>query len=472
MVMWNCRCLICLMCMWGTLCMGAETALQTPPIPAVRLLDGQAMAAVKARIQGGAADLQPALNRLCTEADAALNQGPVSVMDKQAVPPSGDRHDYMSMGPYWWPNPDTVDGLPYIRRDGHANPEREQFDYVPLGTLTDSVHVLSLAYYLTDKQVYAAHAATMIRTWFLDEATRMNPNLTFGQHIPGITEGRGIGLIETRRFVDILEDVSLLAGSNAWQAADARALKQWFSDFLTWMLESKNGQDEAATKNNHGSWYDVQVAYYALFTGRDSIAQDVLGRFAEKRLARHIEPDGSQPYELDRTKSYGYSVFNLEALFAGATLARDLGIDLWHWSDQEHGSLQKALDYLMPHTFSGKPWPHTQIVNIAAYRERLLRLLSQAAIVYPDTGYERFLNEPGESLQDTLMPWMTGILHVETRDLKSCIGPAKKKGGFTMDGYIHTNDGGEAIALFTACLPLEGLTRVVAQPVGHYYPGN
>ena len=36
---------------------------------------------------------------------------------KKLVAPSGDKHDYISVGTYWWPNPDTSDGLPYIRRD-------------------------------------------------------------------------------------------------------------------------------------------------------------------------------------------------------------------------------------------------------------------------------------------------------------------------------------------------------------------
>ena len=377
-------------------------------VPATRLVDGRFLAEFKSRVQQDDAHVQAGYRSLKKRADEALHQRPVSVTDKKITPPSGDMHDYMSLGPFWWPNPETRDGLPYVRRDGHENPEYEQLDAFRLRTLNDSVGVLALSYYLTDKEVYARHAARMIRAWFLNRATRMNPNLRFGQHIPGVAEGRGYGLIETRRLVDIGEATALLADSSAWRSRDRQGLNQWYRDFLAWMLESSLGRDEAAAVNNHGTWYDVQVIYFALFTGRRSIARRVLDEFARKRMAGNILPDGRQPLELGRTKSFGYSVFNLEALFAAASLAKQLGIDLWHWTYREHGSLKRALEFLLPYARGDKAWPYTQIVDIAEYRERMETLLSIAAVHYPGLRYDP---GPGQHTVPGVFPgsvWLRG----------------------------------------------------------------
>ena len=68
---------------------------------------------------------------LIREADKNLTSNIITVMDKPMTPPSGDKHDYMSMGRYWWPNPATADGLPYIRKDGVVNPEIDKLDRIP-----------------------------------------------------------------------------------------------------------------------------------------------------------------------------------------------------------------------------------------------------------------------------------------------------------------------------------------------------
>jgi hypothetical protein len=159
------------------------------------VLSPTALATVKSRVANEEQRFAPAFEKLLAEADEALSAGPYSVTSGGVLPPSGDRHDYMSVGPYWWPDPNKDDGLPYIRRDGRVNPEFYEHDTVPRGKMCDAVETLALAYYLTDQEKYANHAARLLRVWFLDDETRMNPHLRYGQAIPGRCTGRGFGLL-------------------------------------------------------------------------------------------------------------------------------------------------------------------------------------------------------------------------------------------------------------------------------------
>ncbi len=208
-----------------------------------------------------------AVDSLKKMADRAMMQGSFSVMQKKKMPPSGDKHDYYSLGPYWWPNPDTPDGLPYVRHDGIRNPEYADYDRRALGQMATSVFTLALAWFYTGHEPYADRSVELLRTWFLDPSTRMNPHLEYGQAIPGRTEGRGIGIIETGSLVYVVNGIGLMKGSEALQDEDLAGLKKWFSEYTDWLISSKNGMDERMYFNNHGSSYDSQVATFAIFTG-------------------------------------------------------------------------------------------------------------------------------------------------------------------------------------------------------------
>jgi hypothetical protein len=354
-----------------------------PALPCVFLLDGKQLQATRQRIQAGDKTLSPALARLQQEARAALKAGPFSVMDKQSTPPSGDRHDYMSEAPYFWPNPDTTNGLPYIRRDGERNPEIHRIsDHRRQDEMADAVQTLALAYYFLGEEACAARAASLVRTWFLAPATRMNPHLQYAQAVRGVNTGRGIGLIETRSLVRVVDAVGLLDGSPSWTGADQQGLRQWFTEFLLWMQTSKNGREEAAAKNNHGTYYDVQVVSFALFLGNTELATEVVQTARQKRIAVQIEPDGRQPLELVRTKAWGYSVGNLGGLMLLARLGETVGVDLWRHETPDGRSLRKALDYLAPFAIGDAKWPHAQIGVWPP--EMLFSLLRQAAVKMPD----------------------------------------------------------------------------------------
>jgi Alginate lyase len=352
--------------------------------PRVFLYDGAMLARIKA------ADTkdprrQEIFQAAIAAADRAMNEGPFSVMQKGVTPPSGDKHDYMSQAPYFWADPSKPNGLPYIRRDGEHNPELKKIsDHDQFGKMGDDARTLALAYYLTGDQAYADRAELLLRTWFLNPETKMNPNLEFGQGIPGINTGRGIGIIESRSLLGATEAVGLLAGSKTWTTADEQGIKTWMAAYLKWMLTSQKGKDEDAAKNNHGTWYDLQVTELALFLGDRKLAVDTLERVKTRRITQ-IDPDGRQPLETARTNGWGYSNGNLDGLTQLATLGERVGVDLWNYKTPDGRSIQGAINFLLPYAISGKKWEYQQIGGFRA--SDLEHSLERAALAYHDPKY-------------------------------------------------------------------------------------
>ena len=331
--------------------------------------------------------LQASLKQLEAQANALLTAQTVSVTEKTQIPIGGTLHDYYSLAPYWWPNPDTANHLPYVQRDGQVNPEINTIpDKANLNKMVDSVQTLALAYYFAGNKSYAAKAADFLRTWFLDSATAMNPNMNYAQAIKGIRNGGPEGIIEARGFAEVVDAIGLIQPSPAWKAQDQRNMQNWFSQYLTWLRTSSLGQQEAAAANNHSTWYDMQAAAIALFANQTSIAQSILQASGSKHVDGHILADGSQPQELTRTLSWHYSVFNLQALFGLASLGDNVKVDLWDYKNPQGPGLQTALNYVLPAAL-GKPWPHQQITALKP--SELVGVLYQAAAHYHQTAYRQ-----------------------------------------------------------------------------------
>ena len=353
--------------------------------PPVALLEAAALAATQREIFAGEPRLEAADSRLLEEADWAMTAGPFSVIDKAAEPPSGDKRDYMSLAPYWWPDPQRPEG-PYRRRDGQINEEGAEYDRGRLDRMCAAVDTLALAYYLSELEDFADHAALLLRAWFLDEATGMKPHLRYGQAIPGRCQGRGQGIIDTAPFSGLLDSVGLLEGSAAWSAADCGDLAHWFKVYLDWLHDSPQGREEAGRTNNHGTWYDVQVSRIALFVGRADTAGQILAARGLRRLAEQIGADGRQPLELARSRSLEYSSMNLMGLFDLARLGAVCGVDLW-----AGGEIERAFGWLMRHAWDKGAWPGEQIVDFD--RRRLVPLLRRGAVQFGDADAEARLQQ-------------------------------------------------------------------------------
>jgi len=320
----------------------------------------------------------PAKNTVVTDvvkrAKLALTREPGSVMDKLTLPPSGDRHDYLSLAPYWWPDPSKPGG-PYVRRDGDVNPERATaaFDRSALTRMISDSNDLALAYFYTEDPRYARKAAAVVRTWFLDPGTRMNPNMTYAQAVPGIAQGRPEGVLDTSGFSQVIDAVGLIDPSGALKKSEIRALEQWFGRYIDWMRTSPNGKAEQAARNNHSLWYDAQIAHFALFARRPAIAEQVIQDFPSARIAAQFDPSGALPEELGRTRSFHYSLYSLTAAYNVAHLAGCLGYDLWNYSDSQGRSLRKSTEFVAAYRGRPKDWPYKEQEWPAAELEALLR---------------------------------------------------------------------------------------------------
>jgi hypothetical protein len=337
-----------------------------------------------------------AYKALVSKADKALTEDLVSVTEKKIVAGSGDIHDYISMGPYWWPNPNTPDGLPYIRKDGQRNPETQKLDRYKLDKMAKGVITFSYAYYFTKDEKYANKAMDYLDFWFLNEKTKMNPNLNYGQMIPGHNNGKGRaeGLIDTYIFVEMIDCITLLSKSKAMRAKDLSAIKSWFSEYLNWLLADEIGQAESRAENNHGLAYDIQVAAYALFTGHNEIAEKIINEFPENRLFKQIEPDGKQPLELERTMAFHYTLFNITHMLDMANLAKSTGKDIYHAVSTDGRSISKAIEFIKP--YLGKPesaFPYQQLKDWDENQDKLCWILRRATFLQSNEEYDRLFEK-------------------------------------------------------------------------------
>lgn len=306
-----------------------------------------------------------ALASLAEEAEALHALRPLSVMDKKLVAASGDKHDFFAIGKLAWANPDTPDGMPWIRRDGAHNPAAfgSDYDKAHYDTTLQRIHVLALAWHHTRDERHAAKAISLIRAWFIDPATRMNPHFKYASALPGVHAGMPIGIIEGVVLINFIDDVKLLADSISLTSEDEAALKRWFADYTAWLLESEAGQEEGRATSNHGVWYAAQVATFALFTGDHRHVGPMID-LGRDILDTMQNDEGGFPKELSRQQSLHYSIYMLSAFVSLARCGEQSGDpanDLWHYVSPQGRSLRQGLVWIAPYLAREKPWPYEDI---------------------------------------------------------------------------------------------------------------
>ena len=316
-----------------------------------------------------------AYESLLEQANMLLDIENFSVTDKGILPPTKSLNDYLSISRYWWPDESKADGLPWVRRDGETNPDTQtdKVDRKRLGEMTSAVKALSYAYYFSGNDAYAKKGTELIRAWFLQEETRMNPHLNFAQSVPGNNKSRRSGILDGRLIpLWVLDSIVLFSESDHWSDDDNTQMNQWLEEYLTWLTDSKVGKSGAKQTNNHGSWYRFQVTALAWYLGRDILLDEYLQK-AKAGMAQQFNDEGAQEHELKRTKSFFYSSFNLNAITRIAIIADKAGESLWNYPSSGKGELEKAINYLMP-VVRGEPWPHpTKGVKLVDFAQVLGR---------------------------------------------------------------------------------------------------
>ncbi len=339
--------------------------------------------------------------RLIEKGNTALAVGPFSVMDKNLVPPSGDKHDFIRSPTYAWPNPDTPDGLPYIWKDGETGPavKSPDYDQARLGEFTRAIKELSWAYFASGEERYAERAVFLLETWFINPATKMNPNLTFSKYTPGMEPPYPTGVISTHTWVDMMQAIGVLAGSAAWTLSLHESLQEWFKEFLEWLQSSEQGIAEDNFKNNRGIWYDAQLISFALFVGDESLAKETFKNKSIRRLDEQVAADGSLPEELKRTASLSYSIMTLRAFSLVALMGERIDADLWHHRSSDGGDLRLALDFIAPYLGNAEAWPYEQIKEPRS--DQAFMIWAPAALAYQDPSLRDVLAALGQEVCDS-----------------------------------------------------------------------
>lgn len=306
-----------------------------------------------------------AYDQLIAEADDELSKTTNPVTNKTQVPPSGDKHDYMSIAPYRWPNPDTENGSPWIVKDGEINPMSRGYDLdkVRLSEMFGAMNKLSMAYFFSGDNRYAEKAKSIIQIWFLDEATKVNPNINYGQGIPGELEGRRAGIIEWRSIYTVINTIQLLQSNGLWSELELQQLNSWITKYYTWLKTSQLGIDNDNGLQNHSTCYDYQMVGLARYLGLESDAISRLEAAKINRIETQITSEGVQPREIGRTKSIHYCSMNLRVMSFVAEMGKPLGVDLWSYSAEDGRSMRKAFEFLRPFAEGKKEWAHKQITK-------------------------------------------------------------------------------------------------------------
>jgi hypothetical protein len=296
--------------------------------------------------------------RIFKRADRALDMAPVAITQFPAKLSEGGPHDFYSNGDYWWPDPNKADGLPYVQRDGQSNPDNFSAHRMALRDMRNAVAALAAAYVIDGQEKYARKAVGLLKVFFLDEATKMNPSLLYAQAIPGRASGRGIGIIDTLHLAEVAMAILAIDTSEAMTPETRAGLKRWFGDYAQWMTTHKYGQDEMNAKNNHSVAYMVQLAAFARLTGDTQKLDLCRTRYRDVFVPQQMAIDGSFPQELRRTKPYGYSIFQLDNMAILCRLLSTPEDNLWTFTLPDGRGMRKAVEFLYPYLLDKSKWPH------------------------------------------------------------------------------------------------------------------
>jgi hypothetical protein len=291
--------------------------------------------------------------QILTEADWAMKQAPITITAFSSPRSAGGKHDFFSEADYFWPDPKNPDG-PYINRDGLTNPDNFVEHRKAMIRLSRIIGALASAYKITGDEKYVKEAVSHLRAWFINPETLMNPNLLFAQAVKGKFTGRNYGIIDSIHLMEVAQGVLVM--ENAMDAETLAGEKKWFADYNNWLMTSKPGIEEKLTKNNHSTCWAMQVASFAKLCGNQAVLDSMRTMYKTILLPNQMGADGSFPLETTRTKPYGYSIFNLDAMAALCQILSTPKDNLWNFETPDGKSIKKGIDYLYPFIADKGKW--------------------------------------------------------------------------------------------------------------------
>lgn len=295
-------------------------------------------------------------HRILEKSKRYLRETPRTVTADTCERSEGGRHDYYSEGDYWWPNPQEPEG-PYIQRDGETNPDNFIAHRQAMIRLSDIIGTLTSAFLITRDEHFASQAIVHLKAWFVDEKTRMTPNLLYGQAIKGRHTGRSIGIIDTIHLVEVAQGTKLLCDSPSFKAEDQTKVKTWFQEYLKWINTHNYGKTEKQHPNNHGVCWSLQAATFADLVGDSEQLEWIRNQFKDVYLKEMMDENGGFPAELNRTKPFGYSLFVIDAMAGVAQIASIPKDDLWSFQLPDGRGMKKGMDFIFPFIINKNRWP-------------------------------------------------------------------------------------------------------------------
>ncbi|TBU38981.1 chondroitin AC/alginate lyase [Dichomitus squalens] len=295
-------------------------------------------------------------------ADELAAEGPWSVMNKTYAAPSGNKHDYMSWAPYWWPDCSKVGNTteltpqqiwvtcPYVVKDGQFNPDGRTVDDVgEFDDIANAILYNALAWALTGTSEYSSRVAQYVSVWFLDGDTAMTPNLNYGQMQRGPTgqNGTHTGILDLKCMAKVVSGVLLLREGKAaeWTSDIDAGLTNWTTSYIQWLTGAGIALEEKAAPNNHGTFYYNQLAALQILVGDTTGANQTLHEYFTTQYQWQIAANGDQPLETARTRPYHYRAYNLAAMITNAKLGEYLGYSVWNLTTGKGTTIKDALDY-------------------------------------------------------------------------------------------------------------------------------
>ena len=320
--------------------------------------------------------------RILKAANQYLKEQPITITFSHSPRSAGGLHDFFSEGDYWWPDPANPDG-PYVQRDGMSNPANFNEHRRALMRFSVQVPALTAGWAITQDRRYADHAVKHLRAWFIDEPTRMNPNLQYAQAIHGRFSGRGIGIIDTIHLVEVSRAIETLETARVLSPNETKEIHGWFAEYVQWLTTSKNGLEEREAKNNHGTCWTMQVAAFAHLLRDQKLLDYCRDRF-KTVLVQQIAADGSFPQEMRRTKPYSYSLFNLEALATICQILSTPADNLFMFQLDDGRGLRRAVEYMAPFIAHKDRW--TAPADVMYYAEWPMR---QNSLLFAGLAFNR-----------------------------------------------------------------------------------